>query len=225
MLTGRITSYGAGQQRGSIQPKAPTASNSKECSVNSKSCRSGKPKRNLNVNFFAWMLLHKKILTANNLVKRHWPNDPICKLCGNDPETTTHLCKDYTFTKQVWFVLKSWFGLSFIDTISTNGSLHSYWRKCLMKVDKPHRKAFDGLMIYFWWNIWKDRNRRTFQNKSLQAGKRGGFLMQRRGRSISMGNKTKRGHQLVSVTYVVPFPFWAFCFFRSQVVFCFFLAE
>jgi hypothetical protein len=24
-------------------------------------------------------------------------------------------------------------------------------------------------MIYFWWNIWKERNRRTFQNKSLQA--------------------------------------------------------
>ena len=119
--------------------------------------------------FFAWTLLHKKILTANHLMKRHWPNDPICKLCGNDPETPTHLCKDYTFTKQVWFVLKSWFGLSFMDTISTNGSLHSYWRKCQMKVDKPHRKAFDGLMIYFWWNIWKERNRRTFQNKSLQA--------------------------------------------------------
>jgi hypothetical protein len=27
---------------------------------------------------------------------------------------------------------------------------------------------FDGVMIYFWWNIWKERNRRTFQNKNLQ---------------------------------------------------------
>jgi len=36
--------------------------------------------------FFAWKLLHKKILTANNLIKRNWPNDPICKLCGTDPE-------------------------------------------------------------------------------------------------------------------------------------------
>ena len=49
--------------------------------------------------FFAWMLLYKKILLANNLVKRHWPNGPICKLYGNDPETPTHLCKDCTFTK------------------------------------------------------------------------------------------------------------------------------
>jgi hypothetical protein len=119
--------------------------------------------------FFTWTLLHKKILTANNLMKRHWPNDTICKLCGNDPETPTHLCKDCTFTKQVWSVIKSWFGLSILDTISINGSLHGYWHKCRRKVDRTHRKAFNGLMIHFWWNIWKERNRRTFQNKSLPA--------------------------------------------------------
>jgi hypothetical protein len=44
--------------------------------------------------FFAWTLLHKKILTANNLMKRGWDNDPICKLCGIEQETPTHLCKD-----------------------------------------------------------------------------------------------------------------------------------
>ena len=49
------------------------------------------------------------------------------------------------------------------------GSLHKYWRKCRIKTDKDQRKAFDGIMIYFWWNLWKERNRRTFQNKSLQS--------------------------------------------------------
>jgi hypothetical protein len=52
--------------------------------------------------------------------------------------------------------------------------------------------------------------------------------MQRRGRSISMGNETKRGDQLGSVTYVVSFPLGRFVlsfsygipFFRqSSVVF------
>ena len=61
--------------------------------------------------FFAWTLLHKKILTANNLPKRHWPHDPICKLCGCEPETPTHLCKDCFFSKQVWSILKQWLGL------------------------------------------------------------------------------------------------------------------
>lgn len=58
--------------------------------------------------FFAWTLMHKKILTANNLMKRNWPNDPICKLCGADHETPTHLCKDCPFAKQVWDQLKRW---------------------------------------------------------------------------------------------------------------------
>jgi hypothetical protein len=26
----------------------------------------------------------------------------------------------------------------------------------------------DGIMNYFWWNVWNERNRRTFQQKSLQ---------------------------------------------------------
>ena len=103
--------------------------------------------------FFTWTLLHKKILTANNLIKRNCPNDPICKLCGVDPENPTHLCKGCPFSKQVWSILKTWFGLSTIDTVGDNGSLHGYRRRCRLRIDKPHRRNFDGLMIYFWWNI------------------------------------------------------------------------
>jgi hypothetical protein len=37
-----------------------------------------------------------------------------------------------------------------------------------MKIDKPRKRRIDDIMIYFWWNIWKVRNIRTFQNKNLQ---------------------------------------------------------
>lgn len=99
--------------------------------------------------FFAWTLLHKKILTANNLMKHNWPNDPMCKLCGIDPETSTHLCKDCPFSKQVWSTLRGWFGLVVIDTVGDSGSLHGYWHKCRVKIDKTQRRKFDGLMIYY----------------------------------------------------------------------------
>lgn len=99
--------------------------------------------------FFAWTLLHKKILTANNLIKRNWPNDPICKLYGADHETLTHLCKDCAFAKEVWYLLKQWLGLSVIDTVGMAGSIHKYWRKCRVKFDRGYKKVFDGIMIYF----------------------------------------------------------------------------
>lgn len=34
--------------------------------------------------FFAWTLMLGKILTADNLQKKGWQNDPICKLCNNE---------------------------------------------------------------------------------------------------------------------------------------------
>lgn len=38
--------------------------------------------------FFAWTLLHPEILTSNNLSKRNWLHDPICKQCKFNPENT-----------------------------------------------------------------------------------------------------------------------------------------
>jgi hypothetical protein len=117
--------------------------------------------------FFAWTLLHKKILTANNLAKRNWPSDPTCKLCTIEPETPNHLCKDCPFSQLVWSCLKRWLNLEVIDSVSTSGSIHGYWRRCRAKFDKTERRRVDEIMLYFWWNIWKERNRRTFQHKSL----------------------------------------------------------
>ena len=30
---------------------------------------------------------------------------------------------------------------------------------------KESKSFFDELIIYFWWNIWKERNRRTFRQE------------------------------------------------------------
>ena len=36
-------------------------------------------------------------------------------------------------------------------------------------LSKEQKPTFDGLMIYFWWNIWKERNRRFFQQESKEV--------------------------------------------------------
>jgi hypothetical protein len=38
--------------------------------------------------FYAWLLLHGNILTAENLAIRRWPHDPIYKLCRIHPESS-----------------------------------------------------------------------------------------------------------------------------------------
>ncbi|WVZ83331.1 hypothetical protein U9M48_030492 [Paspalum notatum var. saurae] len=61
--------------------------------------------------FFAWTLLHKNILTADNLQKKGWPNNPLCSMCRSSPETPLHLCKECPFGKQVWNLIISWSGM------------------------------------------------------------------------------------------------------------------
>ena len=51
--------------------------------------------------FFAWLVAHGKIRTAENLALRGWPHDPICKLCHIHPETVQHICHECSFTKVV----------------------------------------------------------------------------------------------------------------------------
>ena len=80
--------------------------------------------------FFAWTLLHPKILTSNNLSKRNWTHDPICKLCKTDRENPVHLFKDCVFTKEVWSIIRDWYNLSQLQNISQDGSIYKYRKKC-----------------------------------------------------------------------------------------------
>jgi hypothetical protein len=112
---------------------------------------------------FAWILLQRKILTANKHAKRGWQHDPLCKLCHVAPETPVHLCKNCSYTSIVWDQIIRWFPLQRLPPISGTNSIYSWWKKCRRQVDREHKGAFDGLILHFWWNIWKERNRRTFQ--------------------------------------------------------------
>ncbi|KAJ1261462.1 hypothetical protein BS78_09G031200 [Paspalum vaginatum] len=58
-----------------------------------------------------------------------------------------------------------------LQAVDRYGSIYKRWRKIRLKVVKQEHRVFDGLTIYFWWEIWKERNRRTFQNmeKTISA--------------------------------------------------------
>lgn len=82
-----------------------------------------------------------------------------------EPETPQHLCKDCNYAKVAWTIVLNWCGIPHILNVDQRGSIYMYWRICRATFDQP-RKEFDGIIFYFWWNIWKERNRRTFQQKA-----------------------------------------------------------
>jgi hypothetical protein len=117
------------------------------------------------IKIFAWILLQYKILTANNLAKRGWPHDPQCKLCNSGLETPSHLCLECNYTREVWNKLMSWMGHHDPQTTPPR-TLHGWWKRMRRLAARSNRRAFKGLILHFWWNIWKERNIRVFQNTS-----------------------------------------------------------
>ena len=119
--------------------------------------------------FFAWMALHGKILTADNLAIRGWPHDPICKLCRIHPETVQHLTLDCHFSTAVRERIFSWHEQLGAPSHPNGRSLNEWWDATIAGIPKDRRREASGAIMYSIWGVWKERNRRVFQNKVLQT--------------------------------------------------------
>jgi maltose-binding protein MalE len=84
------------------------------------------------------------------------------------PETPTHLCLKCRFTWNVWMHLTTHFGRHDLQQ-SPPPTITRWWKRMRKTFDKKEKTIFDGIMLYFWWNIWKERNRRTFQQSSMEV--------------------------------------------------------
>ncbi|PVH32720.1 hypothetical protein PAHAL_9G468800 [Panicum hallii] len=58
--------------------------------------------------FFAWLFVQSKILTADKLLVRNWPCNPVCALCSQEPETASHLILHCSFARQIWDRMAAW---------------------------------------------------------------------------------------------------------------------
>ena len=121
--------------------------------------------------FFAWILVQDKILTARNLQKRGWPHQQQCVMCNGPLETSLHLCLCCPFAKAVWDQILSWENFTQLQQQLQVNPTHikSWWEEVATKVPRSERRRLNGVVIYTFWNIWKERNRRIFDNL-IQTG-------------------------------------------------------
>ena len=119
--------------------------------------------------FFAWLLIQSKILTADKLLARQWPCNPLCPLCNLVPETASHLILHCQFAQQVWALLETW-TLSIIGKPVQGLDVMTWWEKELAHLPKKDRRLKAAVMIYGAWNIWKARNKKVFEQKNMNPG-------------------------------------------------------
>jgi hypothetical protein len=62
---------------------------------------------------------------------------------------------------------RCWNGIPAASFGSSSISLDAWWDHFLHASAKESRRSFSGLIIYDFWNVWKERNRRIFQHRSL----------------------------------------------------------
>jgi hypothetical protein len=117
---------------------------------------------------FAWLLVQGRILTVENLMVRNIQCDPVCALCDQDLETARHLCLHCVFAREVWVLVADW-TRGDISVPVAELDLESWWNSSIQSTVKEKRRRVASLLIYTAWNIWKERNRRVFQGKSMTS--------------------------------------------------------
>jgi hypothetical protein len=61
--------------------------------------------------FFAWLAMHDKMVTADNMLKRNWECNYSCSFCLCIHETTNHLLTGCNFTEAIWNLVAARYNL------------------------------------------------------------------------------------------------------------------
>jgi hypothetical protein len=103
--------------------------------------------------FFAWLLMHDRVLTTDNLIKRQWPCDYYCALCLCLHETIEHLLTHCNFTEAAWNITVSQFGLPPFTAMAAAGGPKQRISLLLQAGSKEEKKRNLGILLTFWWTI------------------------------------------------------------------------
>jgi hypothetical protein len=120
------------------------------------------------VKFFFWLALHDCLWTAEWGLQHGLQQDNACALYDQQSESVSHLFCLCVYTREVWSRLLASMGspaaLPYQDS-----ALLQWWLHERTSLPKALRRSFDSLVPLVSWCTWKERNRRTFDRRTLLA--------------------------------------------------------
>ena len=110
------------------------------------------------------------ILTADNLAKRGWPHNVNCSFCHSTPETAAHLHISCPYAQACWaqVLIKTNLPTTLMPPLNAT-SISSCWSAISASAPATITKRWCSVALLTWWNLWKARNDRIFNNMAVSA--------------------------------------------------------
>ena len=112
------------------------------------------------VAFFSWTAALGKILTADNLRKRHIVLVSWCCMCKAAGESMDHLLLHCSYAKELWDLVFAMFGVHWV-MLRRVIDLFVCWQRRLGSQQRS--VIWRAVPHCLMWCIWKERNARTFE--------------------------------------------------------------
>ena len=108
-------------------------------------------------------MLRNHILTWDQLQRRGRQGPSLCVLCCKGEDTTKHLFMDCSFSKSIYSIFADHYKLPLVQHCTVISFLDFWFRGISVC------SYFRYFPLYFFWCIWKQRNRCIFDNKQPSA--------------------------------------------------------
>jgi hypothetical protein len=118
---------------------------------------------------FAWLVMHNKVLTAENMLKKHWPCNQFCSFCLCCQETTPHMLTECNYTEAVWNIVATSLNLPCFSQMHLQGGPVQWFQSLLHTGPAGDKKKRAGFLLTVWWLLWKERNRRIFDHRERSS--------------------------------------------------------
>lgn len=122
------------------------------------------------IKLFSWLLSIKRLLTADRLMARAWPNSYFCPLCWRSLGTADHLFRECPWSMQLWEMAAGRFGIaSFLPSSWRPFRATEDWLEDLSSGSSSPRRA-RSIALLIVWSIWLERNGRIFKEVERPIG-------------------------------------------------------